>query len=82
MENNNAIYINIIELANSLLDLSLKQIKNDYENYPVCLINYKVKEVKENHLKYDLTKRCLQLLVFFDPDGKCKSFFCFPTRLM
>lgn len=70
----------LIEHIKSALNLSEKQIREKFSEYPVCLMDYIEKEVNEKSIEIRFDKEEATLTCIFDDEGVCNQVFLFPDK--
>lgn len=80
MNNNKTNYTDLIKSANSLLNLSLQKIKEDYRSFPICLIEYQEKDIHRKSIEIRLDKDDLTITCLFDSDDICRWVYLFTDK--
>lgn len=83
MDNNNVginDYANLLQQINSLLNITLPEIKNKYRDYPHCLIDYFEKDVTEKSIEIRFDKEEYTMTCVFNIEGKCNIIYLFPDE--
>lgn len=70
----------LIEHIKSALTLSEKQIRENFAEYPICLMDYIEKEVNEKSIEIRFDKEEATLTCIFDDEGVCNQVFLFPDK--
>jgi len=71
-------YIDIIEHAGSMLNLSLFQIKEKYSDYPMCLMEYIEKEEHKEGIEIRFDNEKATMTCIGNDKKECISVFLFP----
>ncbi|NDV80228.1 hypothetical protein [Dysgonomonas sp. 511] len=73
-------YANLLQQINSLLNITLPEIKNKYRDYPHCLIDYFEKDVTEKSIEIRFDKEEYTITCVFNKEGKCNIVYLFPDE--
>lgn len=73
-------YANLLQQINSLLNITLSEIKNKYVDYPHCLIDYFEKDVTEKSIEIRFDKEEYTITCVFNTEGKCNTVYLFPDE--
>lgn len=71
----------LIEHIKSVLNLSEKQIREKFAEYPVCLMEYIDQEVNEKSIEVRFDKEEATLTCIFDDEGVCSQVFLFSDKI-
>lgn len=71
----------LIHSASSVLQLSFPEVKKRYGDYPICLMYYTEKNIKEDIIEIRFDSEQATLSCTFDMDSACKSSYLFLDHL-
>jgi hypothetical protein len=73
-------YADLFQQINSLLNITLPEIKNKYGDYPHCLMDYFEKDVTERSIEIRFDQEEFTITCVFNTEGKCNCVYLFPDK--
>lgn len=64
-------FLRIVESAAAMLSCTAQELKDEYADYPICLLEYIENGVHENALEIRFDNECMAITSLFDGQGIC-----------